>query len=117
MLFFVYTCHADEKPDLCKLQKIEYRSGKDVKTYQAIHDIAKEWEAIARKLGVEDELIKAQSSHDDSIASTMNIVNKWTKSDKTATWARLIRAMEAGGKLTVEANELKHALLNMTTTQ
>ena len=113
MLIFVYTCPADEGPDLCKLHEIKYRCGKDVKTHQAIYDIAKEWEAIARKLGVEDEFLKAQSSHDDSIASAMNIVNRWTKSDKTASWARLIGAMEAGGKLTVEANELKHALLNM----
>ena len=72
-----------------------------------------EWEAIGRELGLEDEFLKAQSSHEDSIVSAMNVVNRWTKSGKRATWARLIGAMKTGGKLTVEANELKHALLNM----
>ena len=104
---------ADEAPDLNRVQKITYRSGTEIKTYRAINVIAMEWEAIGRELGLEDEFLKAQSSHYDSTVSTMNVINRWTKSDKTATWARLIGAMKSRGTLTVEANELKHALLNM----
>ena len=100
-------------PDLNRVQRIRYRSGTEIKTYRAINDIAKEWEAIARELGLEEKFLKAQSSHDDSIVAAMNVVNKWTRSDETASWARLIRAMKIGGNLAVEANELKHALLNM----
>lgn len=98
-------------PDLSQLHRIKYKTGKEVKTYKAIDAVANDWKAIGKELGLKENFLRAQSSHDDRTAA-MNVVRCWTRSDGKATWARLIAAMRVGGKLRTEAKELETALLN-----
>ena len=106
--------NVDEVPDLDKLTEIKYRSGSEEKTHRAINDIARQWEAIGRELGVEEGVLKAEPSLDNITAAT-NMINHWIHTDKNATWSRLTAAMRDGGNLISEAAKLETALLSKST--
>ena len=103
---------SDEVPDLSQIDRLQYSSKGEIKIFQTLPHIAREWEAIGRELGVGDAFLKTQSTHDDSTAA-MNVVHYWIRYDKKPTWRQLIRAMKVDGKLVTEASELEYALHNI----
>ena len=107
-----FVLSSDEVPGLSQIDRLQYSSKGEVKTFRILPHIAREWEAIGRELGVGDIFLKSQSTHDDSNIAAMNMVSHWISHDKKPTWRQLIRAMKVDGKLVTEASELEYALYN-----
>ena len=103
-------------PDLNLIKGIDYKIDSKEKRYSALDDIAKDWEAIGRALGLEEEYLQQSAeSSIDAIITARYMIHYWIHSDKNATWTKLIAAMRDGGKLIAEATELETALFKKIT--
>ena len=81
--------------------------------YRAIDTISIEWAAIATELSVKRPIIVNAHEKRDNNAAAYEVLTYWLGSDTEATWARLIDAIKVKEELTVDAEELETALLNM----
>ena len=110
----LYYIFSEERPDLRVIGIIWYTRNSKVQEYRAIDEIATEWQAIGRELGLKGSRIRIiNGSHrgDDSAAAS-DMLSFWIGSDVKASWARLIKAMKVKEDLNAEAAEFEYALLH-----
>ena len=110
----LYYIFSDERPDLRVIGIIRYKRNSEIQEYRAIDEIATEWQAIGRELGLKGSKIKnINGSHrgDDSAAAS-DMLSFWIGSDLEASWARLIKAMKVKEALNTEAADFEYALLH-----
>ena len=110
----LYYIFSEERPDLRVIGIIWYTRNSKVQEYRAIDEIATEWQAIGRELGLKGSKIKNinGSHHGDDCAAASDMLSFWLGSDLEATWARLIKAMKVKEDLKVEAARFEYALLH-----
>jgi hypothetical protein len=104
-----------ERPTMQLIGLITYRDGSSGKTkkFRPLSQISRYWRDIASHLKVSDGAIANAEVKTNVMESAREVIQFWINAKEKATWSKLIRAMEVREELTVAAQELETALLNM----